>query len=300
MVINEKRKVFGIGITGLIGTRIAEILADSYEFQNLSLETGIDITDPSTLSLLEGDTAHEIVLHLAAKADVDGCENDKQLGKDGAAWRINVDGTRNVADACKKQNKKLVYISTDFVFDGTKPNGETYSEEDTPNPVNWYAQTKYEGEKIVRESGLTYLILRLAYPYRTPFPQKKDLVQAILTRLRSGQEIAAVTDHCMSPTFVDDFAHALDRLIVKNKTGIYHTVGSEGITPYELAIKIAEIYSLDSSLIHETTREQFFAGRAPRPFNLSLNNDKIEKLGVKMKTVEEGLAELQEQTYHAN
>jgi dTDP-4-dehydrorhamnose reductase len=295
-IMNNKTKVFGIGITGLIGSRIAEVLSDTYEFHNLSLETGVDITDPTTLAVLEQDTEHDIVLHLAAKADVDGCEHDKMQGEDGAAWRINVGGTRNVVNACRKTGKKIVYISTDFVFDGTKAKGEQYTEEDIPNPLNWYAQTKYEGEKIVQESSLPYLILRPAYPYRTPFPQKKDLVQAILTRLQTGQHIAAVTDHLMTPTYVDDMAYAFDRLITENKSGIYHIVGSESVSPHELALKIASIYSLDSSLISETTREKFFAGRAPRPFNLALNNAKIEKLGVKMKSVDEGLAELKAQT----
>jgi dTDP-4-dehydrorhamnose reductase len=295
-----KTKVFGIGITGLIGSRIVELLSDKYEFQNLSLETGVDITNPETLSILEEDTEHEIVLHLAAKADVDGCEQDKPAGKDGAAWKINVEGTRNVVNACRKSGKKIIYISTDFVFDGTKTVGEEYTEEDTPNPVNWYAQTKYEGEKIVQESGVPYLILRIAYPYRTPFPQKKDLVQAILSRLQAGQEIKAVTDHIMTPTFVDDIASALEMVIKENQTGIYHVVGVDSVSPYELAKKIADVYALDSSLIHETTREVFFADRAPRPFNLAMNNARIEKLGVKMRTVSEGLVALKNQTQPKN
>ena len=288
-------KIFGIGITGLIGSRISELLADRYEFQNLSLEIGVDITNPQTLSVIENDTERPIVIHLAAKADVDGCEHDKVAGKDGAAWKINVEGTRNVVNACLKSGKKIVYISTDFVFDGTKPEGEQYTEDDTPHPINWYAQTKYEGEKIVRESGLEYLILRPAYPYRNPFPEKKDLVQAMLSRLQNNETVTAVTDHIMSPTFVDDLAPALDTLITKNQTGVFHTAGSQAISPYDLALLLAKTFSLDPSHIQETTREEFFAGRAPRPFNLALNNAKIEKLGAKMRTVTEGLEELKKQ-----
>jgi dTDP-4-dehydrorhamnose reductase len=290
---NQKRKIFGIGITGLIGSRIVELLSATYDFQNLSLETGVDITDASTLSVIENDTEHEYVLHLAAKADVDGCEEDKAAGKNGAAWQINVEGTRNVVNAAKKSGKKIIYISTDFVFDGTKPKGEAYTEEDVPHPINWYAETKYEGERIVQDADIHYLILRIAYPYRTPFPLKKDLVQAILTRLQAGQEIQAVTDHIMSPTYVDDIATALDALIKNKASGIYHVTGSGSLTPHELAMSIANQYSLDLSLIHETTRDVFFAGRAPRPYNLAMNNARIGKLGVKIKTVEEGLSALQ-------
>jgi len=297
---NGKTKIFGIGITGLIGSRLVELLSDRYDFQNLSLETGVDITNPQTLSILENDSEHRIVLHLAAKADVDGCEIDKPAGKDGAAWQINVEGTRNVVNACKRSGKKIIYVSTDFVFDGTKPEGKKYTEEDTPNPVNWYALTKYEGEKIVDESGLPYLIIRPAYPYRSPFPEKKDLVQAMLMRLRNNEPVAAVTNHIMSPTFVDDLAEALNILIEKNATGLYHTTGGQPISPYDLALLIARIFSLDESLVQKATREEFFAGRAPRPFNLALNNAKIEKLGVKMKTVEEGLEELRSQMHNPN
>jgi dTDP-4-dehydrorhamnose reductase len=292
---DQKRKVFGIGISGLVGSRIVEVLEYSYDFQNLSQENGVDITKPETLAMLQNDTKHDVVIHLAAKTDVDGCEHDKATGTDGAAWKINVEGTRNVVEACQKTGKKLIYLSTDFVFDGTKPEGEYYTEDDEPNPVNWYARTKYKGERIVRDSGLPYLIIRIAYPYRTPFPTKKDLVQAILTRLGEGQQIQAVTDHLMCPTYVDDIASALDMLLRTEATGLYHVVGSQALSPYDLAVLIARTFGHDPSLIQKTTREAFFAGRAPRPFNLSLNNDRIEKLGVKMRTVDQGLSELKPQ-----
>lgn len=292
---NDKQKIFGIGITGLIGSRLVELLSGQYNFHNLSLETGVDITNPQTLSVLENDTEHSIVFHLAAKADVDGCEQDKEAGEGGAAWKINVEGTRNVVNACRKSGKKIIYVSTDFVFDGVKPEGEVYTEDDSPNPINWYAKTKYEGEKIVQASGLPYLILRLAYPYRSPFPQKKDLVQAMVTRLKNKEPITAVTDHIMSPTFVDDLAGAVGLLITKRETGIFHTAGSQPLSPYQLAVLIAQVFALDQTLIGQTTREEFFKNRAPRPYNLALNNAKIEKLGAKMRTVEAGLQALKVQ-----
>lgn len=291
----NKSNIFGIGTSGLVGSRIVELLSERYSFTNLGTATGVDITKPETLRVLEEDHDHSVVLHLAAKADVDECEKDKELGEAGEAWNINVNGTENVVNACKALGKKLIYISTDFVFDGTKPLGETYTENDTPNPLNWYAQTKYEGEKIVQKSGLPYLILRISYPYRLPFEGKKDLVQAMLSRLQAGKSILAVTDHFMTPTLVDDIAEAIDTLIQTKSEGIYHVTGSQVLSPCELAKRIARIFSLDSSLISETTRNEFFTNRAPRPFNLAMNNDRIKKLGVNMRTVEEGLLELNRQ-----
>jgi dTDP-4-dehydrorhamnose reductase len=291
--MNDKTKIFGIGISGLVGSRIAEVLKDNYIFDNLSLDTGVDITKPETLDVIRRDTEHPVVLHLAAKADVDGCEQDKEQGEQGQAYLFNVVGTENVVAACKERGKKIIYISTDFVFDGEKLTDEAYVEEDTPHPVNWYAKTKYLGEEVVKNAGIPYLITRIAYPYRNDdFAAKKDFVHAILGRLQEGLPIVGVTDHIMTPTYLDDIAYALDALIAQDAEGIYHVVGSQSVTPYDAAMLIAQKFGLDKSLISKTTREEFFKGRAPRPFNLRLNNDKIKKLGVTMRTFEEGLEEL--------
>lgn len=109
-------KILGTGLNGLVGSRIVELLKDKYEFENLSLSTGVDITDRNIVLEKIKSSDAEVVLHLAAKTDVDGCELDKPLGEKGEAWKINVKGTQNIADGCLKFNKKLIYISTDFAF----------------------------------------------------------------------------------------------------------------------------------------------------------------------------------------
>lgn len=286
-------KIFTIGGSGLVGSRIAELLKDKYEFDDLSITNGTDITNPASLEIIKNDTEHEVVILLAAKADVDGCEKDRSLGEDGDAWKINVGGVQNVVNACRPTNKKLIYISTDFVFDGsakqTSPDWKGYVETDAPNPINWYAETKFKGEEIVRNSGLPYIIARIAYPYRKEFVAKLDFVRAIKNRLANQQLVTAVTDHIMTPTHIDDIAACIDVLIHSNAEGIYHVVGSQSLTPYEAAIMIAEKFGLDKSLISKTTRDEYFAGKAPRPFNVSMNNDKIKKLGIKMRSFEGGL-----------
>lgn len=285
-------KIFGIGASGLIGSRVSELLAPAYSITNLSTRTGVNITDPASLSGITDDKDHSHVILFAAKADVDGCEKDKPLGTDGDAWKINVEGARNVAEVCKTNGKTMIYISTDFVFNGEDTPDGGYAEEDKPDPIDWYATTKYEGEKAVQESGAPYLILRVAYPYRPFFPEKKDFVHALLERLQQGLPIKAVTDHMMTPTYVDDIAKAMEVLISQNANGIYHIVGSEFVSPYEAVMAIAEEYGLPTTMIEKTTREQFFQGRAPRPFNLSLKNAKIEQLGVKMRGFREGIRQL--------
>lgn len=281
-------KILGTGLNGLVGSRVVELLSSKYEFESVSRSTGVDIQDPESIrSAIETSNA-DVILHLAAKTNVDGCEEDRAAGKDGEAWKINVDGTRNVTEAVREFGKKLIYISTDFVFDGKKEG--QYSEEDEPNPICWYGETKYEGEKVV-ESFEGSIIARIAYPYRADF-EKKDFVRAIKARLESGGEVKAVEDHNFCPTFIDDIARALDVLIEKNASGIYHVVGSQTLTPYDAALLIADKFGLDKNLISSTTRAEYFAGKAPRPFNLSLKNDRIKSLDVSMKTFEEGLREI--------
>ena len=286
---DEKIKIFAIGASGLVGSRIQELLADTYDFQNLSLETGVNIADAATLDVIRNDMSHDIVLHLAAKADVDGCEKDKPLGENGDAFKININGTLNVVNACRESNKKIIYISTDFVFDGENTPDRGYSEEDRPRPINWYGYTKYQGEEIVRNSGLPYLIVRIAYPYRTEFEAKLDFVRFFMSKLQKNEPIAAVDNHIMTPTFMDDIAYALDALIKHKSTGIYHVVGSQSITPYDAALMVAKKMGVNPFLVTKTTISEFFKDRAQRPFNVALNNDKIQRLGVRMRTFEEGL-----------
>ncbi|MDO8621578.1 MAG: NAD(P)-dependent oxidoreductase [Candidatus Levybacteria bacterium] len=281
-------KILGTGLTGLIGSRIVELLNGAYEFEF----SDTDITDKEAIGEKINNSNASVVLHLAAKTDVDGCEKDTALGVNGDAWRINVEGTKNVAEACEKSNKKLIYISTDFVFDGEKES--EYSEEDKPNPVNWYAKTKYEGEKIVQSSNLNWIIARLAYPYRANF-QRKDFVRNLIHFFKNKESLSMVTDHIMTPTFIDDIAFAFDKLLKNDEKGIFHIVGNSFISPYEAAMKIAEVFNFDKVLIETTTRKDFFKYRAPRPFRLAIKNDKIQKLGIKMKTFEEGLRKIKDQ-----
>lgn len=287
-------KILGTGLNGLVGSRIVELLSSSFEFENFSRATGGDITDKDQVLKAFSENSAEIALHLAAKTDVDGCEKDKDFGEKGEAWRINVDGTKNIVEACEKSGKKLIYVSTDFVFDGEIGEGEFYTEEGFPNPVNWYARTKYEGEKVVQQSSASWIIVRLAYPYRASF-EKLDFFRAIKKRLESGMPVAAVTDHIFAPTFIDDFANCLKVLIQNDVKGIFHTVGEEFLSPYEAANIIAETFDLDSNLISKTTREEFFKGRALRPFRLALKNAKIESFGVKNSTFREGILKIKEQ-----
>lgn len=279
-------KILGTGLSGLVGSRVFELLSLKYELE-FSDE---DITDKDSIQKRIENSNSSLVLHLAAKTDVDGCEKDKDKGKEADAWRINVLGTQNIVDSCVKSGKKLIYISTDFVFDGKKETG--YTEKDSPSPINWYGKTKYEGELRVQDSNCDFLIARIAYPYRANYDQKSDFARGLIQKIRNGDALSMITDHVMTPTYIDDIVSALDVLIKKNESGVFHIVGDGGISPYDAALVICKIFEFDKSKISKTKREDFFQGRAPRGFNLYLKNDKIKKLGIRMKSFEEGLREI--------
>ena len=297
-------KILGTGLTGLVGSRFVELFESAYEFTNISLQNGVNILDEKSVSEVISSCDAKFVIHMAAKTNVDGCEEDlekdkkaissndfTEIIKDKTAWAVNVLGTKNIIKACKENNKKLIYISTDFVFNGQK---KSYSEEDEQSPINWYAKTKYEGEKLVLESGLEYMIIRLSYPYRAFF-EKNDFVRGVIQKLKNKEKLNMITDHIMTPTFIDDIAGALNVLIQTDQSGIFHVVGSQTVTPFEAAIKIARVFDLDSSYIEKATRAEYFKGKAPRPFCLSLKNDKIGKLGIEMSTFDNGLIEIKNQ-----
>lgn len=286
-----KIPILGTGLSGLVGTRVVELLGDKYDFHDLSYATGCDITNSDQVLEQFKESSSDTVLHMAAMTDVDRCEDDKILGEESAAWTINVTGTQNIVEAAKKTTKRIIYISTDFVFNGTK---DFYKEDDEPDPINWYARTKYEGEKLVATSNLNFAIVRLSYPYRSDFPQRLDFVRRIIQKAKEDGEIKALADHIFTPTFIDDITDALDVLFESQTIGIFHVVGSESLTPLAATEKIKEIFDIKAKVI-PVTREAYFNGRAYRPCKLALKNDKITKLGIHMSKFTQGLIEVKRQ-----
>jgi dTDP-4-dehydrorhamnose reductase len=285
-------KIIGTGLSGLVGTRIIDLLSPDFLFENLSLETGVDITDVSVLKNKINQSDAQWVFHFAAKTDVDGCETDKPLGKKGTAWVINTEATKNIAEICQKTNKHLLYISTDMVFDGNK---DSYNEEDIPNPLSWYGKTKHEGEKYVQELQSLGLIIRIANPYRTRGPGKLDFVHKILDRLISHQPISAPDDQIFTPTFIDDVAKAIKFLVINNKFGIYHVVGSDSLSPFNAAKIIAQVYGQDEKNITPTKLYEYFLHKAPRPLHASLKNVKITNCGILMSNFRNGVKTVKKQ-----
>lgn len=287
-------KILGTGLSGLVGSRITELLSNKYDFENLSRKTGVDISDSNAVFTRIKDSSSPFVLHLAAYTDVEEAEKEKNLKEESKAWKINVQGTRNIIDACQKLNKKIIYFSTDMVFSGEKELPGKYNEGDQAGPVGWYATTKFLAEQEVEKSTTSWTILRIAYPYRANF-EKKEYVRIFKLLLEEGKEIKAVADHYFTPTFIDDLAPVVQVIIEKEVVGKIHAGGEEVVSPCIAAKKVAQVFSLNEKLIVQTTREEFFKNRAPRGYNLSLNNGRIEELGVRMRSFTDGLRVIKEQ-----
>ncbi len=272
------------GSTGLIGTRILELLGYKYVFIPI-LQNEVDITDHESLMSNLKDHHFDFLIHLAAYTNVDGAEKDKEL-----CHSINVKGTQNIADLCHKKHARLIHISTDFVFDGKKENEEKmpiYTEASTPKPISWYGQTKYEAEQIVADDSM---IVRLSYPYRKAFEPKRDFVRTIAHMLTEGKTMTMVDDSLITPTYIDDIAYALDHLIENYVPEVFHLVGSDSMSPYAAGLAIAKHYHLDANLIKPIAYETYFAHKALRPQYAQITNTK--HVGLKMKSLEEGFKEM--------
>ena len=269
--------ILGTGLSGLVGSRVVELLSPSYTFTNLSLETGIDITNHTAVQEAISKSDAQWIFHLAAYTNVQGAEQEKELGESSSAWKVNVLATENIAQAALTYGKKILYIDTDYAFDGTH---KIYTENDVPSPLGWYAKTKSEGAKRVLTLGEKSLVVRISNPYRANNVGKTDFVHKMLERLTKNLGIKAPSDQLFVPTFIDDIAAALDVLVKRDASGIFHVVGATALSPFDAAIAIAKEFSCEQSQISQTTFEEYFMGRAPVPQYAVLGRDKIQALGV--------------------
>ncbi|HVT01328.1 MAG TPA: NAD(P)-dependent oxidoreductase [Patescibacteria group bacterium] len=301
-------KVAITGASGLVGSRFFDLYKSKYDLIPISSSFGVDITDRKKLHKFLSQKNPGLIIHLAAKTNVDKCEEDKvdDLKKskvksisdlenlDTEKWKgstsafgVNVVGTKNLSDYAKRNNIKIIYVSTDFVFDGEK-NGE-YTEADEVSPINWYGQTKLYGEKVLGEESL---IARISYPYGFKSNIKKDIVWTMVSLLEEKDRVELVTDQIITPTFIDDIVRALHFLIENNITGLVNVVGNNFLSPYEIGIAIASQFGLEEGKIEVTTRAKLYKGRAKRPFKVCLKNDKLRALGFEMTGFFESLTQI--------
>lgn len=253
----RKDKVIAIYNRNPITPRSPNILAIRLDFsKTIELEDLIMKNKP------------EIIIHTAALTNVDECEVDKEK-----AWRINVEATRSIVRAAKVVKSYIVYVSTDYVFDGEKG---LYTERDLPNPINYYGLTKLIGEELVRSSDLLYTIVRPSAIYGIG-GSKKSFAEYVIEKLLRGEEVYALTDQYVSPTLNTLLAEAIIEIIDMKPMGILHVAG-ERMNRYEFAVKVAETLNLPKDKIHKASIKDMKHWKAKRPRDSSLNTDKARRL----------------------
>ncbi|MGB3906016.1 MAG: dTDP-4-dehydrorhamnose reductase [Anaerolineae bacterium] len=216
------------GAWGQLGRALQDTL-DGHEFFLIDLPDH-DVTDNGIIPSV-ADFEPDLVIHTAAMTDVDGCETNPDL-----AYKVNGVGTRNVALACQRCQAPMLYMSTDYVFDGSRE--EPYLEYDEPNPINEYARSKLAGEEYVRDLLNRFYIVRTAWLYSTT---GKNFVGKILELAEEQDELSIVSNEFGSPTYAPDLAEAIAQLIQHPLYGIYHLVNEGTCSRYEFAAKILEL-----------------------------------------------------------
>lgn len=247
---------------------IATYLTHEIPIDNSFLEkVNVDVRDYNALSSLFKRYRPDVVIHMAAYGDVDGCERNPSL-----AWEVNVKGTVNIVKLAGNYSDFILYLSTDYVFDGDRGN---YSEFDAPYPVNYYGLTKLCGEVSVLSSNIDSAIVRASSIYGFG-PGRKNFAKFLIERLSSNEVVRALTDQFTSPTQASLLADAISEIVENRFTGIFHIVG-ERLSRYDFALKVAEIFGFDKGLIREATMESF-KWFARRPRDSSLNCDFTRKM----------------------
>lgn len=267
------------GSRGQLGSEFIKQFENKYSVKGVGKEE-VDITDFDGTMNYISELKPSIIIHCAAYTNVDGCENDKDT-----AFKVNAVGTRNVAMAAEKVGAKLVYISTDYVFDGEKK--EPYNEFDRPNPISIYGLSKLAGEEFVKTFCSRYFIVRIAWLYGE---NGNNFVKTIVKLAKEKGEIDVVNDQRGNPTFTKDVVQAVEVIMNSEKYGTYH-VTNEGIASwYDFACKIVSTFGIDCK-VNPTTSDKFIRP-AKRPKNSALDKMMLRlEFGYKMRHWEEAFEE---------
>ncbi len=276
------KRVLVCGSNGLLGQRLAfaldgepeyEVLHTSHQRsfvseQSLFDYTQLDISNRSDVKSLILSYHPDIVLNAAAMTNVDHCEREREL-----AWKVNVTGVEHLVEVCRRINAKLIHVSTDYVFDGKYGN---YTEDDRANPINYYGKTKLAGENVIVSSGIEYAILRTILVYGLGVNVKNNFALWVINNLNEGKQIRCVEDQTSNPTHVHDLAMAMKSMMERDLSGLFHISGPETISRYDFAMKAAEIFGYDKSLITRIKTSDL-EPRAVRPMKTSFIIDKAKK-----------------------
>ena len=292
------RNILLIGGTGLLGQALLEscpkdkIIWSSHlrdipeEYSSYRMRR-LDITDREETLRIVDEIRPEVVVHLAGIGSVDFAEKNQHK-----AWNVNVVGTQNVIEACRQLNVKLVFISSNAVFDGQHP---PYDEESVRKPVNYYGQLKVEAENAVRSSGLDHAIVRPIMMYGWhPSQARENPVTMWIRLLKEGNTVKVVKDRFWQPLYVEDCSNLIWRILDKGTPGVYNISGPERLSLFDFALLTATVFDLDPTLI-EPVASDYFPTIAPRPGDTSFTIEKVRReLGIEPMGIIEALERMKQ------
>jgi len=293
------KRILVTGANGLLGQRLAQLFAQDSRYELLLTShhpsfylnhhtlldyTQLDITSKSDVKSLLSSFRPEVIINAAAMTNVDRCEVDREQ-----AWKVNVHGVENLVDVARAIRAKVIQLSTDYVFDGLRG---PYTEEDRPNPINYYGKTKLASENVVRMGDTPYAIIRTIVLYGCGKNVKQNFGLWVIDNLSKGNTICAATDQVCNPTYVHDLAYGILRVVEQEAEGVFHLSGSERLSRFEFAQRVAQVFGFDSNLIHPVKTEELHQ-KARRPLNTGFITLKVEtELGFKPSDVTQGLTML--------
>lgn len=253
------------GGTGQLGHDIVKELISRGELNYLAPTTKeMNITNKDEVEKVILGYKPDIIFHCAAYTAVDKAEEDREN-----CYNVNVNGTKNIVEVAEKINAKVVYISTDYVFDGTKEG--IYEIDDKTNPINYYGYTKLMGEEVVKKLK-DYLIVRISWVFGI---NGKNFVKTMLNLADTKDEISVVSDQIGSPTYTKDLSKLLLDMIKENKQGLYFATNEEYCSWYEFAKYIFEINNKNIKVNKILTKD--YKTLANRPLNSMLSKNKLDE-----------------------
>jgi len=256
-------KVLVTGADGQLGYDVVKKL-NKENIEHLGVDKkDFDLTNEKETKKIILDYAPDVIVHCAAYTDVDQAEVEREL-----CYQVNVEGTRYIAEVVKKLDAKLLYISTDYVFDGQ--GGEPFEVTDEPNPINYYGQTKYQGEQEVQKLLDKYFVIRTSWVFGE---HGDNFVKTMLKLGEERDEISVVADQYGSPTYTVDLAELIIEMIKTDKYGTYHATNERVCSWYEFAKEIFNVSNINVNVKAVSSDE--FETKAERP-----NNSRLSKINL--------------------
>ncbi len=261
-------KVLVTGANGQLGYDVVERLK-KLSIEHIGVDRqDFDLTNEVQVKSFILNYKPDVVIHCAAYTAVDKAEDERDL-----CYAVNVLGTRNIVQACKEMDAKMVYISTDYVFDGEKK--EPYEVTDPTNPINYYGLTKYLGEQEVQKNLDRFFIVRTSWVFGK---NGNNFVKTMLKLGQERKEIKVVYDQVGSPTYTYDLAKLLWDMMQTDKYGIYHATNEGYCSWYEFACEIFKVAGMDDVKVIPIKSEEYLT-KAVRPKYSKLSKDKLELKG---------------------